>query len=195
MKKNIKTLCINEYFSHFHILITLNNVVVSGFHFQVSNWFINARVRLWKPMVEEMYQQEAKEREEEEAEENENQQQQQQQRRQQQTNNNDTKPNNNENNFTVITAQTPTTMTLTHHESDSSFLPSIAAASHGGSDAFTVATCQQDVSDFHVDDGGVNVIRFGTKQSGDVSLTLGLRHSGNIPDKNTSFSVRDFGDF
>lgn len=29
--------------------------------FQVSNWFINARVRLWKPMVEEMYQQETKE--------------------------------------------------------------------------------------------------------------------------------------
>lgn len=31
---------------------------------QVSNWFINARVRLWKPMVEEMYQQESKEAEE-----------------------------------------------------------------------------------------------------------------------------------
>uniref|UniRef100_A0A5B6ZDY2 Putative POX family protein isoform 1 n=1 Tax=Davidia involucrata TaxID=16924 RepID=A0A5B6ZDY2_DAVIN len=28
---------------------------------QVSNWFINARVRLWKPMVEEMYIEEAKE--------------------------------------------------------------------------------------------------------------------------------------
>lgn len=28
---------------------------------QVSNWFINARVRLWKPMVEEMYQEESKE--------------------------------------------------------------------------------------------------------------------------------------
>uniref|UniRef100_A0A7N0VGE7 Homeobox domain-containing protein n=1 Tax=Kalanchoe fedtschenkoi TaxID=63787 RepID=A0A7N0VGE7_KALFE len=28
---------------------------------QVSNWFINARVRLWKPMVEEMYMEEAKE--------------------------------------------------------------------------------------------------------------------------------------
>lgn len=26
--------------------------------FQVSNWFINARVRLWKPMMEEMYAQE-----------------------------------------------------------------------------------------------------------------------------------------
>lgn len=28
--------------------------------FQVSNWFINARVRLWKPMVEEMYNEEIK---------------------------------------------------------------------------------------------------------------------------------------
>ena len=32
-------------------------------HLQVSNWFINARVRLWKPMVEDMYQQELKEAE------------------------------------------------------------------------------------------------------------------------------------
>ncbi|KAE9612886.1 hypothetical protein Lal_00027356 [Lupinus albus] len=30
---------------------------------QVSNWFINARVRLWKPMVEEMYIEEVKEHE------------------------------------------------------------------------------------------------------------------------------------
>nr|XP_016442736.1 PREDICTED: BEL1-like homeodomain protein 1 [Nicotiana tabacum]XP_016442743.1 PREDICTED: BEL1-like homeodomain protein 1 [Nicotiana tabacum] len=30
---------------------------------QVSNWFINARVRLWKPMVEEMYLEEIKEQE------------------------------------------------------------------------------------------------------------------------------------
>ncbi|XP_020581567.1 homeobox protein BEL1 homolog [Phalaenopsis equestris] len=28
---------------------------------QVSNWFINARVRLWKPMIEEMYMEELKE--------------------------------------------------------------------------------------------------------------------------------------
>ena len=32
------------------------------YHFhQVSNWFINARVRLWKPMVEQMYVEESKE--------------------------------------------------------------------------------------------------------------------------------------
>lgn len=30
---------------------------------QVSNWFINARVRLWKPMVEEMYLEETKQQE------------------------------------------------------------------------------------------------------------------------------------
>lgn len=30
---------------------------------QVSNWFINARVRLWKPMVEDMYSEEIKEQE------------------------------------------------------------------------------------------------------------------------------------
>ncbi|CAK9181022.1 unnamed protein product [Ilex paraguariensis] len=30
---------------------------------QVSNWFINARVRLWKPMVEEMYTEEVKDQE------------------------------------------------------------------------------------------------------------------------------------
>lgn len=37
---------------------------------QVSNWFINARVRLWKPMVEEMYLEEIKEQEKNGSEEN-----------------------------------------------------------------------------------------------------------------------------
>ncbi|KAA8544353.1 hypothetical protein F0562_022379 [Nyssa sinensis] len=37
---------------------------------QVSNWFINARVRLWKPMVEEMYMEEIKEHEQNGSEEN-----------------------------------------------------------------------------------------------------------------------------
>ncbi|XWS73831.1 hypothetical protein CRYUN_Cryun02cG0163300 [Craigia yunnanensis] len=39
---------------------------------QVSNWFINARVRLWKPMVEEMYLEEVKEQERNGSEENAN---------------------------------------------------------------------------------------------------------------------------
>lgn len=37
---------------------------------QVSNWFINARVRLWKPMVEEMYLEEIKEQEQNGTDEN-----------------------------------------------------------------------------------------------------------------------------
>ncbi|KAJ9541436.1 hypothetical protein OSB04_027942 [Centaurea solstitialis] len=37
---------------------------------QVSNWFINARVRLWKPMVEEMYLEEIKEQEQNRSDEN-----------------------------------------------------------------------------------------------------------------------------
>lgn len=40
-------------------------------------------------------------------------------------------------------------------------------------------------------DIGSTLIRFGTT-SGDVSLTLGLRHAGNMPEK-TTFSVREFG--
>lgn len=37
---------------------------------QVSNWFINARVRLWKPMVEEMYAEEMKNQEDDNSESN-----------------------------------------------------------------------------------------------------------------------------
>ncbi|KAK9699220.1 hypothetical protein RND81_08G161000 [Saponaria officinalis] len=39
---------------------------------QVSNWFINARVRLWKPMIEEMYNEELKEHEQINSEDKEN---------------------------------------------------------------------------------------------------------------------------
>ncbi|XP_039012423.1 BEL1-like homeodomain protein 2 [Hibiscus syriacus] len=41
-------------------------------------------------------------------------------------------------------------------------------------------------------DIGSTLIRFGTTAS-DVSLTLGLRHAGNMPDKASSFSVTEFG--
>ncbi|VYS65124.1 unnamed protein product [Arabidopsis thaliana] len=196
---------------------------------QVSNWFINARVRLWKPMVEEMYQQESKERErEEELEENE-----EDQETKNSNDDNSTKSNNNESNFTAVrtTSQTPTTTApdasdadaavatghrlrsnINAYENDASslLLPSSysnaaapAAVSddlnsrYGGSDAFSaVATCQQSVGGFDdADMDGVNVIRFGTNPTGDVSLTLGLRHAGNMPDKDASFCVREFGGF
>lgn len=39
---------------------------------------------------------------------------------------------------------------------------------------------------------GSTLISFGANTTGDVSLTLGLRHVGNMPEKNP-FSVRDFG--
>lgn len=41
----------NHHSSHNHTLLLEMD--------QVTNWFINARVRLWKPMVEEMYKEEA----------------------------------------------------------------------------------------------------------------------------------------
>ncbi|KAF2544343.1 hypothetical protein F2Q68_00028717 [Brassica cretica] len=184
---------------------------------QVSNWFINARVRLWKPMVEEMYQQESKEREENEQED--------QETKNNSSNDKSTKSNNNESNFTAVrtTSQTPTTAAqsaatppdaghrlrsaadINAYENDpSSFSHSNAAAavvsSYGGSTAFSaIATCQQGVGGGFDDadmDGDNNVIRFGTTNpTGDVSLTLGLRHAGNIPDKNASFCARYFGGF
>lgn len=45
------------------------------------------------------------------------------------------------------------------------------------------------------DMNGPTLIRFGTSgtASGDVSLTLGLRHAGNAPADNPPFSVRNFG--
>lgn len=43
-------------------------------------------------------------------------------------------------------------------------------------------------------DIGPTLIRFGTTATaGDVSLTLGLRHAGNMPEKGSAFSFRDFG--
>jgi hypothetical protein len=194
---------------------------------QVSNWFINARVRLWKPMVEEMYQQESKERERENEELEENE---EDQETKNSINDKSTESNNNESNFTAVrtTSQTPTTTAqsaatkpdadvaaatghrlrssdINAYESDpsslllptSSYSNAAAASSYGGSAAFSaVATCQQGVGGFdEADMDGVNVIRFGTNPTGDVSLTLGLHHAGNIPDKDPSFCVREFGNF
>ncbi|KAI3665763.1 hypothetical protein L6452_44394 [Arctium lappa] len=226
---------------------------------QVSNWFINARVRLWKPMVEEMYQQESKE--EIDDDDNNNQDHEQQQN----NNNNNKKLEQNNINYKngppsisssspsscALISQTPmhppppqppppppyTTITTpakkrsefndkNPHENDPSILainsqqqhcfsenqatatmsyssytptttgnttipPSFSAATTNDADV----TCRRgnilDDVDDDVDDMGSTLIRFGTT-AGDVSLTLGLRHAGNLPEKN-SFSVRDFG--
>lgn len=199
---------------------------------QVSNWFINARVRLWKPMVEEMYQQETKE--EDGTDEREG-------------------PNNSglaQTPTPTASAATPTSTTgpattiatttptgkrsdVNASESDPSLIainrqcfsenqakqansttttsevaPPVSQsfpAAHDSSDMHQHRsmpaddTCRRGsvvAADFGTISGsadiGSTLIRFGTT-AGDVSLTLGLRHAGNMPEKSSSFSVRDFG--
>ncbi|KAF5958175.1 hypothetical protein HYC85_005400 [Camellia sinensis] len=195
---------------------------------QVSNWFINARVRLWKPMVEDMYQQETKEEEESGEEEGQI----------------------NHSSITGGLAQTPTpppisttttttsTSTLspsvkrsqinaldsdtsllaintqcfsenqakqpnfnttttaiaplvvqsftTSHEADTCRRGSMVGSHYRTNTAIATATTLTGNGDM-----GSTQIRFGPT-GGDVSLTLGLRHAGNLPEK-SPFSVRDFG--
>ncbi|XP_022884249.1 BEL1-like homeodomain protein 2 isoform X1 [Olea europaea var. sylvestris] len=167
---------------------------------QVSNWFINARVRLWKPMVEEMYQQEATEEEAEERETN--------AQTSMQAN-------------SAIAAETAATASaitpsgkrsqINGPENDPSFIainthsssenqakqPNIMpdSASAMAAQSFPAAARHQ-YGTANTDSGNADInestlIRFGTS-AGDVSLTLGLRHAGNLPEK-SPFLVRDFG--
>lgn len=217
---------------------------------QVANWFINARVRLWKPMVEEMYQQESVEDDdgdekadraapEEEAVDNKSQ---------------------TSSHHHHATAQTPTQPTPTQTpkisqidapDSDPSLLAintntkrhpqqvQLAAATTavmcgddmipppetmpgstttGVDDSVTVTVSEQwqqrvgtvgdacrrgsvsvlaapaeyrTASDMGVSSGH-HLVRLGTTPGGDVSLTLGLRHAGNLPEE-TPFPLGDFG--
>ncbi|KAK1433006.1 hypothetical protein QVD17_09910 [Tagetes erecta] len=225
---------------------------------QVSNWFINARVRLWKPMVEEMYQQESKEEAEnhnhnhnhsphqqddqdqhnndtdDQLNEDDNDEQQQQQQQQEDEDHN----YQNKMNMSIIhppappssssaTTQTPMhppptfTTTPTHANrsninDDTDNDPSLLAINtqycfpqnQPATMSYTYSTisnttgcitavappydgdtCRRS-SMLTGDDGGdigSTVIRYGTT-SGDVSLTLGLHHTGNIPEKASFFS-------
>ncbi|KAJ4963494.1 hypothetical protein NE237_023433 [Protea cynaroides] len=227
---------------------------------QVSNWFINARVRLWKPMVEDMYQQEAKE----DGEDTERSQP-DQSSSSAQTQTPTTAATTVVPASTVVLLPTPTatssstTITSTNAtgkrseinglriENDRSLdainrqrflenqanqslitsLPTMATtttttttstsvAIHHN-DLSTTTTLPQRFSATHLLDdtcrqhGGIlaaadydgtttaasniraPLVRFGTTTTtGDVSLTLGLRHAGNLPEKNR-FAVRDFG--
>ncbi|KAI4314895.1 hypothetical protein L6164_027758 [Bauhinia variegata] len=206
---------------------------------QVSNWFINARVRLWKPMVEDMYQQELKEAEG--AEEREGDQ------------SNSNSGNLAQTTTTAATASTatappPPTTPKTGKRSDTNAAESDPSLFAINRQAFSENQAKQSSSSttimapnsisttnattsevappvsqsFDSDipihrsitkddtrrhdslvsadygttsataDIGSTLIRFGTTTAGDVSLTLGLRHAGNMPEK-TPFSVRDFG--
>lgn len=156
---------------------------------QVSNWFINARVRLWKPMVEEMYQQEAKELEERQAAEEGSQQRTDSPTQQEpcpdQTNAVESDPSQ-----------------QTHHRFSTSQLQPpapVASLQAGGSGREIAAFTNIDTADLSEDmyshdavgddyEAAAAHMRFGL--SGDVSLTLGLRHAGNAPDKGP---FRDFG--
>ncbi|KAK4260029.1 hypothetical protein QN277_003203 [Acacia crassicarpa] len=222
---------------------------------QVSNWFINARVRLWKPMIEEMYQQELKEAEGEEREE-----------RNQSNNSNllaqtpttaatsSTEAAPPPSTTTTTTLTTPPTTTLTTaaagkrsqinaSDSDPSLVainntqpfsesqPNLSSSAITTTPAAALAassevappssqcydsadllmpphrsmataddTCRNGsliAADYGTASGnsdiGSTLIRFGTT-AGDVSLTLGLRHAGNVPEKAPPpFSLRDFG--
>ncbi|XP_021718536.1 BEL1-like homeodomain protein 4 isoform X2 [Chenopodium quinoa] len=198
---------------------------------QVSNWFINARVRLWKPMIEEMYQQESKEMEEErERERNregnqtssstsnsfatQQQQHQPQQQQQQASTSHNPMPSSSPAATATATVsaegkRSADTMTPAAPPSDRD--PSLLAINRHhhqlpSHSAAAVVNLQpsgsQDFLHGPADDtchfgGGDNMspttmIRFGTSTD-DVSLTLGLRHAGNAPEKGAAFSVRDFG--
>ncbi|CAM8879361.1 unnamed protein product [Rhodiola kirilowii] len=173
---------------------------------QVSNWFINARVRLWKPMVEEMYQQEAKEEETSENPDN---------------NSNKNDMNDQDDLLEPSPRQHDPPRHYTTSEQDHTGASSSRFPTQQPPNMLTSATPQNYYQRFHVemmaaDDprrrdsgssagtsttmpsggyigGGPGLIRFGTTATaGDVSLTLGLRqHSGNLPEKNP-YSVRDF---
>ncbi|KAK9285549.1 hypothetical protein L1049_024744 [Liquidambar formosana] len=212
---------------------------------QVSNWFINARVRLWKPMVEEMYQQESKDDEAEEREKH------------QQSSGLAQTPTHTTAAAAATTASTTTTTTTTatgkrseinapendpslvainrqcfsenqaKHANSSSTMPTAIMATSTPTITNTTSTsttvpppvsqcfpttheselhhrlavedtCRRGsmvAADYGTTSGnadiGSTLIRFGTT-AGDVSLTLGLRHAGNMPEK-SPFSVRDFG--
>ncbi|URD99557.1 Homeodomain protein JUBEL1 [Musa troglodytarum] len=158
---------------------------------QVSNWFINARVRLWKPMVEEMYMQESKDEEERESETSQQRTQSPMQQQQGQ------RP---ETNAASESEASPSTSSITQRNhrlaSSSENPPPGLSATHQSTGAIDDSVLIGDMYHHYgvaatSDLGPAAGIRFGT--AGDVSLTLGLRHAGGSTSEKSRFSARDFG--
>ncbi|CAL5332309.1 unnamed protein product [Camellia sinensis] len=189
---------------------------------QVSNWFINARVRLWKPMVEDMYQKEAEEDQETVAKD---------------AANSEDHPNTNsaqtplhstattttpppsppprknrsqntikhrhyslgnevmfQDTATTVTATTTNTFSTSCHD----VIPSIYhsfSSTHDSTFRNWGATmedmCRHE-SIVELGNFSTAGARLGSTPAGDVSLTLGLLHTGNVPEKN-QHSIRNFG--
>ncbi|XP_071694730.1 BEL1-like homeodomain protein 2 [Rutidosis leptorrhynchoides] len=185
---------------------------------QVSNWFINARVRLWKPMVEDMYQQESKDQEDDDDDNHHHHHDNNNQSHEPENNfinnNNKSETTNNYINYnngpssissssaTIAQTQMPPPPPPSHTkrsefndpENDPSILAINTQTSFSEIQAIAMSpdedTCRRgSMHDDTADDiGSSTFIRFGNT-SGDVLLTLGLRHAGNLPEK-TSYSFR-----
>ncbi|KAK8481914.1 hypothetical protein V6N12_016102, partial [Hibiscus sabdariffa] len=117
----------------------------------VSNWFINARVRLWKPMVEEMYQQETKE---EDGERN---------------------PNNSCNN-----AQTSTPSSTTTAATPAGKTCEINAMENDTSSVGINRQCLSFSGKKRKQCSSLTATEVAAPPSGGDSLTLGLRHAGDM---------------
>ncbi|KAK1300606.1 BEL1-like homeodomain protein 2 [Acorus calamus] len=142
---------------------------------QVSNWFINARVRLWKPMVEEMYQQESKEAEVDHQ-----------------------RDDLDDPNYAPASSSQISRRPESEAATESLDTPQPSIATLDG-----VCRRTNNNTPTIMDYGGPTAspdpatlgptgthVMYG--MGGDVSLTLGLRHAGNASDKGR-FSVRDYG--
>ncbi|KAK4429126.1 BEL1-like homeodomain protein 2 [Sesamum alatum] len=138
---------------------------------QVSNWFINARVRLWKPMVEEMYQQELQEEVQPSAAAKEE-------------TSNETTPLQK----TGATTTAPISLSRLEINAIEKVDPSrnTTTSSAVCEDAAPAPECRR----FMADRAAGMMVRVGS-QAGDVSLTLGLRRSENVP-RMSRLSIRDF---
>ncbi|MCD9560590.1 hypothetical protein HAX54_019307 [Datura stramonium] len=185
---------------------------------QVANWFINARVRLWKPMVEDMYQQEAKE----DHDDTENHTQNQNSSNAQtptpnyicnsthtetksaaaatatatatvynttvaSSDKNRSQINAPENDTSIVAMNTQYSSSMPITQVTSNF-PAIQDSDHISSPRRAVSGVGHDYGTTNMANNseiGSTMIRFGTT-AGDVSLTLGLRHAGNLPE-NTHF--------